>query len=222
MYAQPAFRETRLEVLHGAMAAHPLAALVTHGAAGLEVSHVPLLLDPAAGPNGTLYGHLARANPQVGTVGEALAVFQGPQAYVSPSWYATKTETGKVVPTWNYVAVHARGPMTWIEDPVALRALVERLTDRHEAGRAKPWAVSDAPDDYVATMLRAIVGIAIPILRIEGTWKMSQNRPQADRSGVARGLADDGHVAVAAEVEARDPALNPRPRAAAEPQDGAA
>src|SRR5262249_52931223 len=158
-------------------------------------------------PYGTLRGHVARANPQWRDVvagSEALAIFLGPNAYVTPSYYATKRETGKVVPTWNYVAVHAYGRAEFFDDAERLRALVTELTRTHEGGRAAPWAVSDAPPDFVAGMLRSIVGIELKITRLEGKWKMSQNRPAVDRPGIVAGLAEDGEAAVAEIVAARN------------------
>ncbi len=159
-----------------------------------------MLLDPEPTPYGTLLGHLAKPNPQArGAAGnlEALAIFQGPDAYITPSWYATKRSTGKVVPTWNYVAVHAYGPISFFDDPERLRQHVTRLTDRHEGARSTPWAVTDAPEDFIDGMLRGIVGFAMPIARIEGKWKMSQNRPAEDRAGVVAGLAGEDRAAVA-------------------------
>ncbi|WP_207484103.1 FMN-binding negative transcriptional regulator [Arenibaculum pallidiluteum] len=190
MYVPAAFRIEDLPELHAVIAQTGLATVVSGGAEGLVASHVPLLLDPAAGPLGTLYGHLARANPQARSIaaGEALAIFGGPDGYVTPSWYATKWETGRVVPTWNYVAVHAYGPVQVFEEPERLRAVVEALTERHEAGREEPWRVSDAPEDFLRGQLKGIVGIAIPIVRIEGKRKLGQNRPRADREGVVAGL----------------------------------
>jgi transcriptional regulator len=152
---------------------------------------VPLLLDADAGPLGTLRGHVARANPlwrDAAHRDEALVVFQGPQAYVSPAWYPSKAEHGKVVPTWNYVMVQARGRLRVIDDVAWLHALVTRLTATHEARRANPWAVDDAPPDYVASTLRAIVGLEIELVSLAGKWKVSQNRSAADREGVALGL----------------------------------
>lgn len=195
MYVPPAFREERLDELHAVIRRTGLATLVTAGPEGPVANHVPLVLDPGEGPYGTLYGHLARGNPQWrsfdGTA-PALAIFQGPEAYVSPSWYPGKAEHGQVVPTWNYVAVHATGPATAIEDGGRLRALLDRLTDRHEAGRAEPWAVSDAPEAFTAKLMAGIVGFALRIERLEGKWKLSQNRPAADRRGVVEGLAGEG------------------------------
>lgn len=152
-----------------------------------------------------LHGHMARANPQwtLSPLGEAIAIYSGPDAYVTPSWYAAKREHGKVVPTWNYVAVHAYGPVEFYEDEARLRDVVGRVTDLHEAGRADPWRVSDAPEAFVRAQLRGIVGVRIPVTRIEGKRKMSQNRPDADRAGVAAGLAAserEGDRAVAAMI----------------------
>jgi transcriptional regulator len=145
---------------------------------------------------GTLYGHVAKANPQWREVpvGEAMAIFMGPDAYVTPAWYATKQETGKVVPTWNYVTVHAYGPVELFDDAGRLLEAVSRLTDLHEGERASPWAVSDAPPDFVQAQLRGIVGLRMPITRLEGKRKMSQNRNAADRAGVAAGLAASGRA----------------------------
>lgn len=207
MYVPPHFAEDRLSVLFDAVRRAGLATLVTLGADGLEATPLPLLLDEAEGERGTLYGHLARANPQWRRFDagmEALALFQGPDAYVTPSWYPSKAETGRAVPTWNYVAVHARGPLEVFDDADRLRSLVARLSDRHEAGRAEPWAVGDAPADFIAAQLKGIVGLRIPIARIEGKWKASQNRNATDRAGVAAGLAAEGHGGMAALV-APDP-----------------
>jgi transcriptional regulator len=193
MYVPAYFEETRSEVLHQLIRDHSLAALVTLDPAGLNANHIPLELDPGPAPLGTLRGHVARGNPMWRDFSpdvEALAVFQGPQAYISPSWYQTKRETGKVVPTYNYIVVHAYGPMRIIEDREWLRGLVERLTNRYEAGRAEPWKVTDAPVAFVEQMLGGIVGIEIPLTRLVGKWKVSQNRPPADREGVVKGLGE--------------------------------
>jgi transcriptional regulator len=181
-------------VLHDLIRAHPLATLVMLTPGGLDANHIPFEIDPDPAPFGTLRGHVARANPLWRTVSdvEALAVFQGPDLYVSPSWYVTKQETGKVVPTWNYAVVHAHGPLRVIDDRAWLRAFVETLTNRHEAGRRDPWKVTDAPADYVDSMVTAIVGIEIPITKLIGKWKVSQNRPEQDRAGVVEGLRRDG------------------------------
>ena len=198
MYLPPHFKEDRLPVLHEAIRHWPLATLITYGKEGMIASHLPLMIDPDAGASGTLFGHLARANPQWRSFDptvEALAVFTGPEAYITPSWYATKRETGKVVPTWNYAAVHAYGPITFIDDADRLLSIVTRLTKTHESKRAVPWAVSDAPADFVRGQLKGIIGIELPIARLEGKWKMSQNRNAADRAGVAAGLAEQGDAA---------------------------
>lgn len=192
MYLPRAFVDEDLSRLHEVMQRSRLATLVTWGALGLQASHLPLLLDPAAGPNGTLYGHLAKANPQcteLASGAEALLIFMGEDAYVSPSFYPSKAEHGKVVPTWNYVAVHAYGQPEVFTDPQRLLQVVEGLTERHEAGRPQPWKVADAPADYVDGMLKAIVGFALPIQRLEGKRKLSQNRNAEDIAGVRDGLA---------------------------------
>ncbi len=197
MYIPAHFAESRTEVLHRLIHEHPLATLVTFGANELNANHIPFELDPAPAPFGTLRGHVARANPVWKTFSqdvEALLVFQGPQHYISPSWYPTKKESGKVVPTFNYIVVHAYGPLRVIDDKKWLRGLVGRLTQRHESASAQPWEVSDAPDDYVEQMLGAIVGIEIPITRLVGKWKASQNQPAANRESVVGEL---GKIATA-------------------------
>lgn len=197
MYLPAHFEEKRPEVLHALLRAHPLGLLVTQDDTGeIAANTVPFVLDadPAGGP-GILRAHVARANPLWRTARvdtDSLVVFQGEQAYISPSFYASKAEHGKVVPTWNYVMAQARGRLRAVDDADWLRAFVTRLTDRHEAPRAKPWAVSDAPDDYIASLLRAIVGIEIVLTSLAGKWKVGQNRSAADRAGVARGLEDAG------------------------------
>lgn len=199
MYVPPAFRDDDLPSLHATMRQARLANLVTATAEGLIATPLPLFLAPEEGSYGTLYGHLARANPQwrLPPAGEAMALFTGPDAYVSPSWYPSKQEHGKVVPTWNYVAVHAYGPAEFFEDANRLLDVVTRLTTLHEASRAasgaepgaRPWAVADAPEDFIRTQLKGIVGLRLPIARIDGKRKMSQNRSAGDRAGVAAGLA---------------------------------
>ncbi len=214
MYLPAQFRETRTPVLHDLIRAHPFGVLVTLDATGLVANHLPMEIDTTAGELGTLRGHVARANPVWKAHRpdvEAMAVFQGPQCYITPSYYATKAATGKVVPTWNYATVHAYGPLRVIEDAAWLRRLVEQLTDRHEAARPAgeaPWQVSDAPEAFIDTMLQAIVGIELPIARIEGKWKVSQNRPAEDRAGVVAGLGagtDPMQRAMAALVRERMP-----------------
>ncbi len=203
MYLPAAFREDDLDALHAIIREHPLATLVTAGADGLSANHVPMLLDPEPAPFGTLRGHLARANPQLAMAGsDALVIFHGPQAYVTLSWYASKREHGKVVPTWNFVAVHAYGTLWTFADPGRLHALVSALTDVHEAGFAAPWHVTDAPDEFVERQLTAIVGIEVAITRLEGKRKLSQNRPEKDRAGVETGLAGRGDADSAAVAEA--------------------
>ncbi len=197
MYLPAHFEEQRPEVLQGLVRAHPLGLLVTQGADGaLRADSVPFVLDAdPAGGAGILRCHVARANPvwrEARADVESMVVFQGPQAYISPSFYPSKAEHGKVVPTWNYVMVQARGRLRAIDDAAWVRDFVTRLTERHESARAAPWAVSDAPADYIDTMVRAIVGIEIPLSTIVGKWKVSQNRSTADRAGVARGLQDAG------------------------------
>ncbi|APU28280.1 FMN-binding negative transcriptional regulator [Ectopseudomonas chengduensis] len=192
MYCPAAFRQDDLPSLHAQIQASGLAIVTSTGAQGLQASHLPLLLEPGEGEFGTLYGHFARANPHwrdLADGAEALAVFSGPDAYVHPGWYPAKAEHGKVVPTWNYIAVHAWGQAEVFDEPERLLQLVSRLSDRHEQGRAQPWAVEDAPRDYIDIMLRAIVGFALPIRRIEGKWKLSQNRSTLDQAGVRTGLA---------------------------------
>ena len=189
MYLPKHFEQHDPTALQGLMREHPLAMVVTTGADGVTADHVPLEYDTASG---TLRGHVARANPlwRHADGQPVLAVFRGAEAYITPSWYPSKAEHHKVVPTWNYAVVHAHGTLRALDDAPWLRDLVGRLTDHHEAPRAQPWAVGDAPDDYVQQMLRAIVGIEIPVTRLVGKWKISQNRNEADRLGVADGLAE--------------------------------
>ena len=192
MYTPRSFAIDDLQQMQQHMLDTRLAMVITHGAQGLQASHLPLLLRPDEGPNGTLYGHFARANPQWKELqegAEALVIFAGADAYVSPGFYPGKAEHGKVVPTWNYVAVHAYGTAQVITDAEPLLDLVSALTDHHEAGRAQPWKVADAPADYIDGMLKAIVGFALPIQRLEGKRKLSQNRSSADMAGVREGLA---------------------------------
>lgn len=193
MYEPPHFIEERQDVLHDLIRTHPLGLLVCNGEEGPVANPVPFLLRDDGGRT-VLLAHLARANPQwrMFEAGEkALVVFQGPQAYVTPSWYATKAETGKVVPTWNYCIVQARGTAVVHHDPQWLMAQASALTDRHEQGRDKPWAMSDAPERFIEMQLRAIVGIEIAVDDLKGKWKVSQNRPEADRAGVAGGMAEE-------------------------------
>jgi transcriptional regulator len=206
MYQPAHFREDRLDVQHALIAAHPLGILVTAGPAGLLANPVPFLIDPTAGDFGTLRAHVARANghwQDLAAVTECLVVFQGADDYISPSWYASKREHGRVVPTWNYATVHCWGRPQVIHDSGWLRQQLDGLTALNEGRRAAPWAVHDAPADFVAAQIRGIVGIEIPIARIEGKWKVSQNRPEPDRAGVIAGLGADGHTAMAELVAER-------------------
>ncbi len=195
MYQPPHFREDRLEVQHDLIRAHPLGLVVTAGPGGLMANAIPFLVDPGSSEKGTLRGHFARANPQwreLAAVAECLVVFQGPQAYITPSWYATKRATGKVVPTWHYVTVHVWGRPTVFDEASWLRRQIDDLTRSRETARAAPWHVSDAPEDFIAAQANGIVGVEIAIARIEGKWKVSQNRPIEDREGVVAGLREAG------------------------------
>jgi transcriptional regulator len=191
VYIPKANEENRLEVLHDLIESHPLASLVTMGPSGLFASHLPMVLERKSATRGLLKGHLSRANKQwrdfLPAV-EALAIFSGPEHYITPSWYAEKEETGKVVPTWNYAVVHAYGPLKVIEDPAWLIEHLNALTTVHEAPLPVPWHVTDAPADYVESLLKGIVGLELPIERIEGKWKTSQNRSERDRAGIIEGL----------------------------------
>ena len=195
MYQPPHFREDRIEVQHQLIRTHPLGLIVTSGPSGLQANHVPCLVYSDASERGTLRAHVARPNPQwkeLTAVEQCLVVFQGPQQYITPSWYVTKQETGKVVPTWNYVVVHAWGRPRVVDDVAWLRRQVEDLTNLNEGRFPAPWKVSDAPEPYLQSQLKSIIGIEIPIDRIEGKWKVSQNRPEADRAGVVAGLSGSG------------------------------
>lgn len=192
MYTPRAFALDDLPDIQQLIQHTRLAQVVTFGEQGLQASHLPLLLNPEEGPYGTLYGHLAKANPQwrdLQNGSDALVIFAGADAYISPAFYPAKAEHGKVVPTWNYIAVHAYGKAEVFTDAERLLTLVSALTERHETGRAQPWAVSDAPADYIDGMLKAIVGFALPIERVIGKRKLSQNRSAADMAGVREGLA---------------------------------
>ncbi|HVE50117.1 MAG TPA: FMN-binding negative transcriptional regulator [Casimicrobiaceae bacterium] len=200
MYVPKHFAETRVDVMHSLIREHPLGTLVTMTSRGLEANHVPFEVIEG-GAHGTLRCHVARANPMWREFSpdiEAIATFCGAHAYVSPSWYATKQESGKVVPTWNYVVVHARGPLIVIEDREWLRAFVTRLTHRNESHRANPWQVTDAPPEFIDQMLDNIVGIELPVTSLTGKWKVSQNRPARDRESAAEGLSREGHESATA------------------------
>jgi transcriptional regulator len=191
MYIPPAFSLDDMADTFRAMRQARSATLVTATEEGLIGTLLPMLLEESEGQNGTLYAHVARANPQWRLVPtcEAMAVFAGPQAYVTPSWYATKQETHKVVPTWNYVAIHAYGPVEFFDDADRLLDVVTRLTNLHEQERPQRWAVTDAPADFITAQLKGIVGLRMPITRLDGKRKMSQNRNAADRAGVIEGLS---------------------------------
>ena len=191
MYTPPFFKDDDVESIRTVIRATRLANLVTATANGPIATPLPLFLDESEGEHGVLYGHVARANPQWRSepIGLAMAIFMGPDAYVTPSWYATKRETGKVVPTWNYVTVQVHGPIEFFDDTDRLLKVVTRLTNLHETSRDIPWQVTDAPADFIASQLRAIVGLRMPIVKLEGKRKMSQNRSEADRLGVSAGLS---------------------------------
>lgn len=209
MYVPAHFSEQRIELLQQLIRDRPLGILVTLDSAGLNANHLPFELVAEPLPLGTLRGHVARANPvwrDFSKQTEALVIFQGPSAYVSPSWYPTKNTSGEVVPTYNYAVVHAYGPLRIVDDRAWLRGLVGRLTDRFEAPRPDRWHVTDAPDEFIAKQLGAIVGIEIPITKLLGKWKASQNRPEIDRAGVVKGLSeldDADSAAMAALVRER-------------------
>ncbi len=191
MYVPKVFAEDRLEVLQTMIQTHPLATLIVSTEQGLEANHFPMVLHTELSEKGTLRAHIARANPLWKLLkpnSESLAIFQGDHTYISPSWYPTKQETGKAVPTWNYVAVHAYGNIKIIEDSDWLYAHLTALSDRHEANFPEPWAVTDAPENYIEKMIKAIVGIELPINRITGKWKISQNQPEGNQQGVMTGL----------------------------------
>ena len=208
VYLPPAFTETRTEVLVAHIERHDFGLLVSHGAQGLIASQIPFLVERRDGGL-LLQGHLARANPQLGDLdsgGEALAIFAGPHAYISPSWY----QPGPAVPTWNYVTVHAYGAARTIADPGWLRDMVRRLTERHEAREpAPPWRVQDLPEDYLAAMLNGIIGVEIAVGRLEGKFKLSQNRPASDRPRITAALErrdDPDSRSVARLMREREPA----------------
>ncbi|MDD2059598.1 FMN-binding negative transcriptional regulator [Pseudomonas sp. GD03860] len=193
MFTPSSYKETDLDQLHHLIEQTRLAVLVTQDEQGLQASHLPLLLDRSQGSNGTLYGHFARANRQWQALengAEALVVFAGPDAYVSAGYYPSKAQDPRTVPTWNYVAVHAWGKAQVFHDADHLLDIVRRLSDHHEQRQAKPWSVDEAPADYMAGMLKAIVGFALPINRLQGTRKLSQNRTTIDIEGVRTSLGN--------------------------------
>lgn len=203
MYQPVHFIESDLPTLHALIRAHPLGLLISADADDLQANPIPFLIDETAGPHGTLRAHVARANPQwqhLQNGAKALVVFQGSDAYVTPSWYETKKEHGKVVPTWNYVCVQVRGTVKIMDDPAWLHSQLTVLTAQHEGARPETWSIDDAPAPYIEMQKRAIIGIEMEIMEIAGKWKVSQNRGSADRAGVAAGLSQDGNNAMAALV----------------------
>jgi transcriptional regulator len=210
MYQPSYHREDRLPVQHALIRAYPLGTLITCSANGLMGNPVPFVLDENAGSKGMLKAHIARANQQwqeFEQQSEVLVVFMGPQTYISPSWYATKQESGKVVPTWNYACVHVYGRVKLIDDRNWLLAQIRELTELEERDRPSPWSVDDAPEAYISSMVNAIVGLEIAVSRMEGKWKVSQNRNEADRQGVIAGLrasGDESDLAMAELVSGAD------------------
>ena len=211
MYQPSHFEETRLDVMQALVASQPLCTLVTLSDEGLVADQIPMLTRPAEGTPGTLVGHVARANPlwrATRLETPVLAIFQGPQHYISPNWYPTKQEHGKVVPTWNYVVVQVRGVLSIHDDAAWVRQQVTQLTQQQERSSAKPWAVEDAPREYADAMLKAIVGISITVTQWSGKWKVSQNQPGVNRAGVVQalaGLTDGNALAMAGLVAAHAP-----------------
>jgi len=197
MYIPKHFAEPRVDVLHELIRAHPLSTLVTLASSGLNANHIPLHLSHEPSPFGTLRGHVARANPIWNDIAddvEALAIFHGPDVYVTPSWYPTKAETGRVVPTWNYVVAHAYGTLRVADDPAWVRAHLEALTAQNERAFAQPWRLEDAPPDFIEKLIRAVVGIEIVVTRLSGKWKTSQNQPVENQAGVIYGLRATGEA----------------------------
>jgi transcriptional regulator len=193
MYIPKVNEEKRVSVMKALMVSQPFGTLVTLGADGLLASHIPMVLEEDGSPFGVLKGHISRVNTQlrdlIPTV-DALAIFVGPQHYISPNWYPGKQEHGKEVPTWNYAVVHAYGPLKVIEDESWLLSLLNHLTNIHEAGSPLPWKVGDAPPDFIQSLLKGIIGLELSIRRLEGKWKVSQNRSERDRQGVIQGLTE--------------------------------
>ncbi|HYW93266.1 MAG TPA: FMN-binding negative transcriptional regulator [Gammaproteobacteria bacterium] len=200
MYVPEHFEETRIGVLHDLMRKHPLGVLCTSGQGGLDANHIPFLLDAEAGSYGVLHAHVARANPvwrQIRPEGEGLVIFSAEDAYISPSWYPSKHEFHRQVPTWNYRVVHARGRITVRDDERYVRWLVARLTQIHEASELEPWKMGDSPKDYIDGMLAAIVGIEVEITRLVGKFKLSQNREARDIEAAAGALKSQGNTVLA-------------------------
>jgi transcriptional regulator len=205
MYCPAHFEESRIDILHDLIHKQPLATLVTQSNEGLTADHIPLHLRNDGSPFGTLVGHVARDNPLWKLAGqEILAIFQGPDCYISPSWYATKQQTGKVVPTWNYVVAHAHGRLRAIEDPAWIRKQLEALTNQHEQAQPQPWTVAEVPSEFTERLIEQIIGIEIPIAQLRGKWKVSQNQPVKNRESVVAALTNssDGQKAAIAELVA--------------------
>lgn len=208
MYIPKQFEESRVDVMHELIRAYPLATLVTHSSYGLNANHIPLHLSQSPAPYGTLQGHIARANPLLGEIAEGietLAIFHGPDSYITPSWYATKKETGKVVPTWNYAVVHAYGLLRIVDNASWLREQLDALTEHNESSFPEPWGVADAPPEHIERIMAAIVGVEMVITKLLGKWKVSQNQPTQNQVGVISGLKASGLTkseAMAALVEA--------------------
>ena len=206
MYLPKLFEERRPEILHSFIREHPFGAFVVMTADGLDANHIPFEIDPEPAPFGTLHCHVSRANRvwrDFSPDTEALAIFQGPNTYITPTWYPSKHETGKDVPTWNYIVVHARGPLRVIDDPKHVRAHLEKLVARNEAGRPEPWHITDAPADYIDKQISLIVGLEMRLTSLVGKWKLGQNRTLPDRHGMLKGLTEEGSpdtAAVAAAV----------------------
>lgn len=195
MYIPKQFEEMRVDVMHELIRSYPLATLVTHSLSGLNANHIPLYLSESPAPYGTLQGHIARANPLLGEIAggiETLVIFHGPDTYITPSWYATKKETGKVVPTWNYAVAHAYGFLRVVDNASWLRAQLDALTSHNEASFSEPWAVSDAPPEYIERIMAAIVGVEMVITKLLGKWKVSQNQPTQNQTSVISGLEASG------------------------------
>jgi transcriptional regulator len=215
MYIPPPHEETDVSVLHALIRAHPLATWATYDDGEIIVNHIPLLLDPARGDLGTLFGHVARANEvwrRCSKTVSSVVAFQGAESYITPSWYPTKHAHGKAVPTWNYVVVHAHGVPRVIDDKAWLLDHLNQLTDTHEADQAVPWKVADAPADYIDRRLDNIVGLEIPIAKLAGKWKVSQNRPDADKRGVVAGLLAKGSANATEMADLVEQHVAPRPR----------
>ena len=206
MYIPKSFAQDDPAALHALIRTHPFGALVVPSPSGLEVNHVPFVLHDEPGPAGRLQAHVARGNPvwrALESAAEVVVIFQGPDHYISPSWYPSKQETGgKVVPTWNYAVVHAHGPARAVDDRAWLERHLAELVETHEAGRDPAWHIADAPADFIEKMVGAVVGIEIPIRRLVGKWKLNQNRSDADRASVVLALEASGAVEMAAEMRA--------------------